>query len=303
MGGQAWETHQRVYTADHAGNITAVDSILKQSNAEVVIGKDNDAVRPTFYYARATKSFVFPPTVDRRGRLYYGTMEYEERRLTVRRRASAAFVPTPCEPELAHMVDIERDISYEPISLPCASQQQTGAMIPLVRFTDSKGERRTADVRDLSRGGFLARITRQVYRDIQGKLSRGRTGLPPRVERMRDSLASVPTVGCPYAVSLSGPKGVVRTLDYGPGEEVLCARVLTVRATGTVLVRVDLERYAEALLFNQDGSLVSRFVFNRQQCTQRNDILVALGSSPIVELDFERDSVKGTYLSWNLRAP
>jgi len=123
------------------------------------------------------------------------------------------------------------------------------------------------------------------------------------VERMRDSLASVPTVGCPYAVSLSGPKGVVRTLDYGPGEEVLCARVLGVLSSGIVLVRVDLEAYAEALLFTKEGALVNRFIFNRQQCTRRNDILVALGSSPIVELDYERDSVKGAYLSWDVTVP
>jgi hypothetical protein len=196
------------------------------------------------------------------------------------------------------MVDIEKDLSYEPVDIPCASPQQIGAMIPLVRFTNAKGERRTADVRDLTRDGYVARITRQVYRDVESRLARGKTGLPPAVEAIRDSLSKLSTAGCPYSISLSGPKGIVRTFDYGAGEVVMSARVICTRTSGEVVVRVDLEKFAEVLVFEPDGTLLGRFIFSTQLCTQRNDIIVALGRSPIIELDFESNAEKGRYIHW-----
>lgn len=303
LGSQDWQTTQTLYLCDHAGNVMFTDEIPKQVNTEVVLGKDNDPRRNVVYTARATKRFVFPPVVDGQGRVHYGLIDYEARKLAVHRRTYPEFVPTPTEPILAHLIDIEKDITFEPLSLSCNRGQNTGARIPRVRFTDPDGNRREARPRDLARGEYLARITRITYRDVESKLSRGRSGLPPAPDRMRDSIASMSTAGCPYSLSLSGPKGVIRTFDYGAGEQVLCARVITVRASGTVLVRVDLSTYAELLAFRPSGKLVGRFIFNRQNVTQRQDVVVALKDSPILELDYEQDSSNGRYLAWTLSTP
>lgn len=303
MGSKQWRSWQTLYFCDEAGNVVFTDSIPKQTNQEVVLGKDHDPGRNVVYTTMATKRFVFPPVVDGNGSVYFGMVDYEFKKLAVRRRTYPVYAPSPCEPDLAHLIDTEKDISYEPIAIPCDRTQRTGAQIPQVRFTDAKGNRRAATVRDLARGEYLARIARQTYRDVESKLTRRRSGLPDAVDRMRDSLTSVETAGCPYTISLSGPRGVVRTFDYSAGETVLCARVLALRESGEVLVRVDLTDYAEVLVFGASGELIGRFVFNRQHCTERNDIVVALGSSPIIELDYERAPVKGAYLSWDLSLP
>ncbi len=300
MGSKKWRSWQTLYFCDEAGNVVFTDSIPKQSNQEVVLGKDNDPGRNVVYTTQATKRFVFPPVVDNDGAVYFGMVDYEFKKMAVRRRTYPAFAPSPCEPDLAHLIDLEKDISYEPIAIPCDRTQRTGAQIPQVRFTDTDGNRRPATARDLARGEYLARIARQSYRDVESKLTRRRSGLPNAVDRIRDSLSAIETAGCPYTISLSGPRGVLRTFDYPAGDIVLCARVLAVRESGQVLVRVDLTDYAEVLVFAANGRLAGRFVFNHQHCTERNDVVVARGSSPIIELDYESAPVKGAFLSWSL---
>ncbi len=298
MGADTWRSWQTVYFCDGAGNVLFTDSLLKQTNTEVTLGYDNDPNKNVVYTARATKAFVFPPVVGADGSLYYGMVDYGKKELTVNHRRYPRYVPSPCEPQLAHLVDIEKDIAYEPVTIHCERTQRTGAMIPHVRFTDQQGERRTATARDLARGDYLIRIARQSYRDIESKLSRGRHGLPATVALLCDSLAEMGTAACPYVISLSGPRGMNRTFSYGAGEDVLCARVLAVRANGHVVVRVDLEDYAEILLFSPTGAYHSRFIFSRQPCTQRNDVVVALDDSPIVELDYEADPIRGRFRAW-----
>ncbi|MBD3243653.1 MAG: hypothetical protein GF331_23890, partial [Chitinivibrionales bacterium] len=198
MGSKQWRSWQTLYFCDEAGNVVFTDSIPKQSNQEIVLGKDHDPRRNVVYTTRATKRFVFPPVVDNAGAVCFGMVDYEFRKLAVRRRTYPAFAPSPCRPDLAHLIDIEKDISYEPIAISCDRTQRTGAQIPQVRFTDSKGNRRAATARDLARGEFLARIARQSYRDVESKLARRRSGLPPAIDAMRDSLSATETAGCPY---------------------------------------------------------------------------------------------------------
>ena len=91
---------------------------------------------------------------------------------------------------------------------------------------------------------------------------------------------------------------IVRSFNYPPGDKVLCARILASRNNGELVVRVDCEDYAETLIFKSDGSFVNRFIFNRQHYEQRLDIVVASGNSPIVELDYESNQEKSTFLQW-----
>jgi hypothetical protein len=298
MGGHVWRSWQTVYFCDAAGNVLYTDSLLKQTNTEVTLGFDKDPEKNVVYTARATKKFVFPPVVRPDGSLIYGSIDYDTKELTVHRRVYPRYVPSPCEPRLAHLIDLEKDISYEPVSISCGRTLRTGAMIPRVRFTDAEGNRRTATVRDLACDDFLARIARESYRDLESKLVRGARGLPSTVAALCDSLGEMGTAACPYVISLSGPKGVRQTFNYGAGEDVLCARVIAVRANGHVVVRVDLEEYAEILIFTRSGGYHSRFIFSRQPCTQRNDVVVARDDSPIVELDYEADPVRGTFQAW-----
>jgi hypothetical protein len=91
---------------------------------------------------------------------------------------------------------------------------------------------------------------------------------------------------------------MIRSFDYPPGREVLCARVLAFRKNGEVLIRVDCEAYAEVLIFKADGDFVNRFVFNRQYYKKRKDIVAVTKASPIIELDYESEKEKGSFMKW-----
>ncbi len=287
--------YQKLYVCDEAGNILYADTLLKQTNTEVILGEVKE--EKMYYTARQTKSFVFQPALSSGGTVYYGIIDYEEKTISVRKKAYRAYRPVSAQPDLAHLIDVEKEITYEPVGIGCQPGQQGYATIPHVMIRDEKGQRRKAIARDLVKSEFLVRIFRQQYRDIGSKLGRRRSPLPEAVDAIRDSISKEATAGCPYVISLSGPKGILRSFDYAPGERVLCARVVAVTASRQVLVRVDLKDYAEVLVFDEDGHFVNRFTFNAQDYTRRKDIVVALDKSPILELDYETQK-GGAFLEW-----
>jgi hypothetical protein len=272
---------QTLYFIDHAGNIMFTDTLTKQVNKDVVLGEDES----TFYTVKSTARYVFQPVVDKRGDVHYAILDFDARRIAVRTRRYDRYVRREHEPDLAHLVDIEKGVSWKPVTLRCDGLRTAGKTIPAVTITRLDGKKVPARARDLTRDEHIARIYRATRRDMDRKLTRRRSSLPPVAEAVRTRIAKESTAGCPYGVSLSGPRGMLVDFDYAPGERVLCARVIAARQSGDVIVRVDLEEYAEVLLFTREGAFIDRFIFNRRPYGQRTDRIVASATSPIVELD------------------
>jgi hypothetical protein len=288
--------YQTIYICDDAGNPLYADTLLKQVNTDVVLGEDVE--EKMLYTAKQTSRFVAQPAVSPGGNIFYSISDYEANTITVRKRTYAEYRPAPCAPALAHYIDFERDCAYEPVNISCADAARGGRTIPSVTITDETGKRRTATARDLFRHEFIVRIFRRQYSYIDRRLSSRRVGVPDEVHAIRDSLSRSELSGCPFALSLSGPRGVVRSFDYGPRERVLCARVLALTKDGTAVVRVDLDTFAEILLFTAQGDFVNRFAFNRQPWRDRRDIVVCEETGPIVELDYEAERKSGAFFEW-----
>lgn len=287
--------NQTFYVFDPAGNILYADPLLKLANKDVIIGEDAE----TYYTVKKVESFVFQPGIDIRGNLYYGVINYIKKDISVHKRGYYGYRPSPSEPNLAHLIDIEKQVIYAPLSLPCNMRQPVGKTIPDISMLDERGSRIKAAARHLSKGEYLVRISRSVYRDLDKKLSKGRSDLPEAIRSIQDSLYNVATISCPYAISLSGPKGMIRSFNYPADAVVHCARILALRDSGEVLVRVDCEQFAEILMFSAGGAFTNRFIFNRQNYKERKDIVVAADKSPVVELDYESDPKKGKFFQWD----
>jgi len=288
---------QTFFICDAAGNILYADAMLKQINRDAIIGEDAE----TYYTVKKVEQYVFQPSVDTRGNVYYGIINYVKKYLKVKKRGYYVYTPVPTGPNLAHLIDIEKSIAYTPVSLSCNNRIPGGKTIPAVTVLDNRGRRINAQVRHLTKNGYIVRIYRKAYRDIERKLARSRAKIPGRVKPIKDSLSGVSTISCPYALALSGPRGIIRSFSYPPGVEVLCARVIAVRKTEVVVVRVDCREFAEILLFKTDGTFVNRFIFNKQYYTERKDILVATDKSPLIELDYETGKDKETFFKWERR--
>ena len=285
---------QTIYVCDPAGNILYSDDLLKLTNRDAIIGEDEE----TYYTVKKTERFVFQPTVDSKGNVYYGIIDYVKNSIEARKRSYYRFKAFNTEPDLAHLIDVEKSIEFKPVSIACNMKQPSGKTIPDFTFLNEKGERIKAKARHLTKSEYIARISRIPYRDINKKLARSRSSLPEEVKVIKDSLSDVSTMSCPYTVSLSGPKGMIRSFNYTPGKEVVCARVLAVRKKNEVIIRVDCDTFAEILIFKTDGTFVNRFIFNKQNYKKRKDIVVVSNISPIIELDFESDSGNGKFLKW-----
>ncbi len=286
--------YQTFYVFDPAGNVLYADTLLKQKNRDVIIGEDEE----TYYTVKKMESLVFQPAVDKVGNIYYSIINYKNKDIEVRKRCYYTFKPVSGEPLLAHLIDVERSIKFEPVSISCNMKQPVGKTIPNVTLINNKGKRIKSKARHITRDEYIARIWRTAYRDIDKKLVRKQKKLPKNIQQMKDSLSNMSTASCPYVISLSGPKGMIRSFGYPPGEDVICARVIALRESGEVLVRVDCENFAEILIFKSDGEFVNRFVFNKQNYKNRKDIIVASKRSPIVELDFESEPGKEKFLYW-----
>lgn len=296
MGTSKESYDQTIFICDEPGNILHTDKILKQTNIDAVLGEDVE--EKMLYTVKQTAKHVFQPSVDDNGSVYYGIMDYEGEKIDVHKITYSYYSAVPSEPDLAHLLDIEKDISYEPIVVPCNPQQQGGKTIPDIMLTNEKGKRIKATAKEITRDEYIARISRQIYRDVEKKLSRSRLPVPESVHAIMGSLSKKSTSGCPYAVSLSGPKGMLRTFDYSSDEEVMCARVIRATESGEVLIRVDLGDYAEILVFTKEGDFVNRFVFNRQNYKDRRDVVAASADGKIIELDFETDKKKEIFFRW-----
>jgi hypothetical protein len=82
---------------------------------------------------------------------------------------------------------------------------------------------------------------------------------------MQDSIAKQNTSWCPYTIVLNQDgKGEIARMHYGFGDVIMCARVVEVTKTDEVFIRVDLDNWAEMIVFSTTGKYICRFIFNRQ---------------------------------------
>lgn len=291
------EDFQTYFVFDQAGNILYTDTILQSENMDVIIGEDED----TYYTVKKVKRNVFLPAVGKTGNVYYGTIDYEKKRIDVRKRAYYIYKAFPCEtpPELGDLFTDEKCIEYVPVELDCKVKPEGNFSIPKITLVEPKTKKYIqAKESHLKKGGYVCYISRAQNEDIKKKLVRGRNGVPRKLRGIFDKLAGNPSVTCPYGIILKAPWMIVRSFNYPPGEKILCARILASRKNGEMVVRVDCEDYAEALIFKSDGTFVNRFIFNRQHYEERLDIIVASKDSPIVELDYESNPENHNFLQW-----
>lgn len=288
---------QIFFVFDNAGNTIYGNKILKLENRDAIIGED----RQTYYTTKKIKRFAFQPSVNMKGDIFYGIINYVDKNIEVRKRKYYRYKAFRTEPNLAHLIDYEKCLEYIPVSLPCDIKPPRGKWIPNVTLMNSKGRFVKAQARHLTKGGYICRISRVNYRDIEKKLISNRRGLSKRIVAIMDSLSNVSTVSCPYSLSISGPKGMTRPFNYPAGDEILCARILALQKSGALVIRVDCVNYAEILLFKTNGTFLNRFIFNRQNYRDRTDLVVATDNSPILELDFETAPGKEVYYKWERR--
>ena len=291
------EDFQTYFVFDQAGNSLYTDTILQSENMDVIIGEDED----TYYTVKKVKRNVFLPSVSKKGDVYYGTIDYEKKRIDVRKRVYYVYkaFPGKAPPELGDLFTDEKCIEYVPIELTCSVKAEGSFKIPKVTLVDPKTKKYIqAKESHLKKGGYVCYLFRKQNDDIKKKLVRGRDGVPRKLRGLFDKLSKSPSVTCPYGIILKAPWMIIREFNYPPGDRVLCARILASRNNGEIVIRVDCEDYAEIVIFQSDGSFVNRLIFNRQHYEDRLDIVVASGDSPIVELDYESNPEKSTFLQW-----
>ncbi len=297
VGNSKPEYKQSVYLCDIAGNIIYTRELLKQTNTD----EDVLATERHAYTMKKVEKYVFPPVFDSERNLYYGVIDYKEAEFSVYKSEFFTPVKEETEPALAHLFDIEEAITYQPVYIGVRRGSQVGLTIPNVTMKNDKGEEYNAEAKDLTRKEYIVRIFRPEYQDVLKKFARVRVDLPEEVESLADSLSDLSTIGAPYAISLSGPGGVLNTIDYPVGDNVLCARVVGVadKRDTSVAVRVDCRDYAEVLLFTKNGRFINSVVFNTENYKKREDYIVLSSLGRMVELDNEKG--REDFFRWYLR--
>lgn len=298
MGNTADEYFQSMILCDQAGNILSSDRLLKQEIKAAVLAhtKDNN----TDFTVRRAGRQVFVPAVDRTGALFYGILNYEWKKLDVYKRKHLHYVPVLTKADLEQKFADESNIEFSPIKLECNALAMRGIR-PEVILTNGK-EVNFLDNDQTARKGFFVTVHRYTDENLKTKLSRIQSSLPAGIQKIQDSISKQSTSWCPYAIGLNlDPKREIAKLFYGYGDVIMCARVIEVTATKEVFIRVDLDSWAEVLVFSTSGKYISRFIFNRQQFKDRKDLIVISEKREIVERDYESDRSGKTYRKWELQ--
>jgi hypothetical protein len=299
LGSQDPESFQRLYLCDQAGNLLYSNEILKQTIVDAVLEYDKKS--NTNYTVKRPGEYVFSPTVDKNGDIFYGVIDYERRQFEVKKRLFYRYFARMIQPEHEDIVNVQRRFLVKPLDLSCPESEHVKKVLPDLLYRDEKGKKRKALLREISCKGFHVAISREVNPDLKKRLSQKCSSLPNTVRHLQDSLSRVATASCPYAISLEQEgKGTLCTFYYGCGDNVLCARILNVTQTFEILVRVDLQDFAEVLVFSLDGMFLNRFTFNKQPFAARKDIIAASDSRDIIEEDYERIAEDYTYFKWEL---
>jgi hypothetical protein len=298
MGNTADEYFQSLILCDQAGNILSSDKLLKQEIKAAVLAHTDD--NNTDFTVRTAGRHVFVPAVDRSGALYYGILNYEWKKLDVYKRKHLHYVPVLTKADLEKKFADESNIEFSPIKLECNPLAMRGIR-PEVILSNGK-ELNFLDNDQTARKGFFVTVHRYTDEYLKTKLNRIQSTLPDNIQKIQDSISKQSTSWCPYAIGLNlDPKGEIAKLFYGYGDVIMCARVIEVTATNEVFIRVDLDSWAEVLVFSTSGKYISRFIFNRQNFNSRKDLIVISEKREIVERDYESDKSGKTYHKWELQ--
>lgn len=297
-GNKEDEYYQSLILCDQAGNILSSNRVLKQEITDAVLTYNKE--QNTNYTVRRAGKHVFVPTVDRRGFLYYGIMNFENKKIEVYKRIHRHYVPVKTSINLESKFKNEGNIAFSPIKLECGSLANRGVR-PEVILLNGK-DVNLLDNDQTTKQGYYVTVHRYTDENLQKKLKRSQVSLPVEVQKIQDSIANLNTSWCPYTIGLNQDgKGEIARIYYGFGDVIMCARVIEATNTEEIFVRIDLDTWAEIIVFSKDGKYNSRFIFNRQPFEKRKDLVVISEKREIVERDFESDRSGKTYYSWELR--
>lgn len=298
MGNTSDEYFQVMVLCDQAGNILSSDKLLKQEITSAVLTHKKES--NTNYTVRMAGRHVFVPAIDRRGYLYYGILNYEWKKIDVYQRKHMHYVPVVTKADLEEKFALESGMEFEAIKLECNAMALKGVR-PEVILTNGK-DLNVLDNEQTARKGFFVTVHRYTDENLKTKLNRVQSTLEPAVQKIQDSIAKQSTSWCPYAIGINQDKtGEIAKLYYGFGDVIMTARVVEVTATNEVFIRVDLDKWAEILVFSTSGKYESRFIFNRQPFNERRDLIVISEKREIVERDYESDKSGKTYKKWELQ--
>jgi hypothetical protein len=300
MGNTANEYYQTLILCDQAGNILSSDRLLKQEITDAVLTHVKNDDNNTNFTVRRAGRHVFVPAIDRRGILFYGIINFEWKKLDVYKREHRHYVPVGIKADIESKFAEESNIAFSPIKLECNPLALRGVR-PEVILTNGK-EVSFLDNDQTTRQGFYAMVHRYTDENLHTKLNRIQSSLPEKIQKMQDSIAKQSTSWCPYTIGLNkDPKGEIAKIFYGFGDVIMCARVVAVTSAKEVFVRVDLDTWAEMIVFTTEGKYITRFIFNRQPYEQRKDLMVVTDKREIFERDFESDRNGKSYCRWELR--
>jgi hypothetical protein len=299
LGSVEPETFQRLYLCDQAGNLLYSNEILKQTIVDAVLEYDKKS--NTNFTVKRPGEYVFSPTVDKNGDIFYGVIDYGRRTLEVKKRLFFRYSAQIIQPGYEQLINAQRRFLCKPLDLACPGSEEGKKVLPDILYRDEKGKKRKALLREIRCKDVHAAISRGVNPDLKKRLSQKCSALPVVVRHLQDSLARVSTASCPYAISIEHEgKGTLCTFYYGCGDNVIGARILNVTQTFEIFVRVDLSDFAEVLVFSLDGMFFNRFTFNHQPFRQRMDIIAVSDSRDIIEEDYEHIAEDYTYFKWEL---
>jgi hypothetical protein len=174
-----------------------------------------------------------------------------------------------------------------PVKIECSNASRRG-VIPEVLKKDDKGSMELLDEGGLTKDSIFVKVHRLPDEDLRRKISRVTHTMPKEIGIMQDSISKLPTTWCPYGISLNHEtRGTLSNLDYGFGDVVVCSWVLGRSESKNIYVRVDLETWAEVLVFTSEGQFIERFTFNNQHYKDRKDVVVLSTKDEIYERDYE----------------
>ncbi|MCL2218470.1 MAG: hypothetical protein FWC23_01070 [Chitinispirillia bacterium] len=281
------EYFQTVVLCDQAGNVLYCSQMLKQEISDAILHTRMEIM--THFTVRRPGKHVFIPAVDAFGDIFYGIIAWEWKKFEVYKRSFERFLQSPVAPAFGDAFDRESRRSFLPIKIDCSAASRRG-IVPEVLYKDDQGKMELLDTEGLSKDNFFVMVHRLPDEDLKRKSSRVVPTMPQAIGAIQDSISKLQTIWCPYGISLNhAGQGALSNLDYGFGDIVVCSWVLGMSKARNVYVRVDLEDWAEVLVFTENGQFIERFTFNNQHYKDRRDVVVlsGTGADEIYERDYE----------------
>ncbi|MDR2578579.1 MAG: hypothetical protein LBC70_07225 [Chitinispirillales bacterium] len=286
IGTEQGDYFQTIMLIDQSGNVLYCSRLFKHGLGSMAQEQPHDIDVDDASYIPAR--YVFLPVVDHFGDLYYGVLDREYRAISVRKKSFYRFLSIPAAPAYADRFDTESRLGFNPVRVECAAASHEEGVLPPIFSINDQGGRNMLDLTDLTVDSFYAKVHRLPDEELWQRVRNVASTMPSRIAMMQDSIAQVRTMWCPYGISINHEVyGQVASLSYGLGDVVVSARVLGVSESQYVYVRVDLESWAEVVVFTHRGRFVERFIFNRQNFEQRQDVLVMAPNDAIYERDYE----------------